>query len=232
VLRWRRLDGTADSFFDLLRVAENTGLSITLGRETFDTVCRQLRIWSEELPQEELIVSINLTHRQFYHPDMVLQLKRALDANAVDPSRLLLEVAETTLNENPDTAVAILQRMVDCNVRIAVGNFGSSFAPLSHLVRMPIDVVKLAPQLTMAAVSVGRQQAVLESLIHLGHTLGMQVVAQGIETAAQLDGLCRMGCELGQGPLLSYALDPARATELMVQGTGQSHPVPEPGPSV
>src|SRR5208282_4990815 len=232
VLRWRRQDGTADNFYDLLRVAENTGLSITLGRETIDTVCRQLRIWSEELPQEKLILSINLTHRQFYHPDLILHLKRALDANAVDPSRLLFEVAETTLNENPDTAVAILQRMVDCNVRIAVGNFGSSFAPLSHLVRMPIDVVKLAPQLTIAAVNVGRQQAVLESLIHLGHTLGMQVVAQEIETAAQLDALCRMGCELGQGPLLSYALDPARATELMELDSGQSHPVPEPGPSV
>jgi diguanylate cyclase (GGDEF)-like protein/PAS domain S-box-containing protein len=232
VLRWRRQDGTADNFYDLLRVAENTGLSITLGRETIDTVCRQLRIWSEELPQEELILSINLTHRQFYHPDLILHLKRALDANAVDPSRLLFEVAETTLNENPDTAVAILQRMVDCNVRIAVGNFGSSFAPLSHLVRMPIDVVKLAPQLTIAAVNVGRQQAVLESLIHLGHTLGMQVVAQEIETAAQLDALCRMGCELGQGPLLSYALDPARATELIELDSGQSHPVPEPGPSV
>jgi diguanylate cyclase (GGDEF)-like protein/PAS domain S-box-containing protein len=232
VLRWRRLDGTADTFFDLMRVAENTGLSITLGRETIDTVCRQLRVWSDELPQEELLVSINLTHRQFYHPDLILQLKKALDANAVDASRLLFEIAESTLSENPDTAVAILQRMVDCNVRLAVGNFGSSFAPLSHLVRMPIDVVKLAPELTAAAVLAGRQQAVLESLIHLGHTLGMQVVAQGIETAAQLDALCRMSCELGQGPLLSYALEPDRATKLIEQGTGRPLPVAEPGPAV
>jgi diguanylate cyclase (GGDEF)-like protein len=232
VLRWRRLDGTADTFFDLMRVAENTGLSITLGRETIDTVCRQLRVWSDELPKEELLVSINLTHRQFYHPDLILQLKMALDANAVDASRLLFEIAESTLSENPDTAVAILQRMVDCNVRLAVGNFGSSFAPLSHLVRMPIDVVKLAPELTAAAVLAGRQQAVLESLIHLGHTLGMQVVAQGIETAAQLDALCRMSCELGQGPLLSYALEPDRATKLIEQGTGRPLPVAEPGPAV
>ncbi len=146
------------------------------------------------------MVSINLTHRQFYHPDMVLQLKRALDANAVDPSRLLFEIAETTLNENPDAAVAILQRMVDCNVRIAVGNFGSSFAPLNHLVRMPIDMVKLAPQLTAAATSHGRQQAVLESLIHLGHTLGMQVVAQGIETAGAIGCAVPHGLRIGPGP--------------------------------
>jgi EAL domain-containing protein (putative c-di-GMP-specific phosphodiesterase class I) len=97
---------------------------------------------------------------------------------------------------------------------------------------MPIDVVKLAPQLTAAAVFAGRQQAVLESLIHLGHTLGMQVVAQGIETAAQLDALCRMGCELGQGPLLAYALEPDRATKLIVQGSGRPLPVAESGPAV
>ena len=130
----------------------------------------------------------------------------------------MFEVAEATLNENPDAAVAILQRIVDCNVRIAVDNFGSSLAPLNHLVRLPIDVIKLAPKLTAAASTAGRQQAVLESLIHLGHTLGMKVIAQGIETAAQLDALCRMGCELGQGHLLSHALDPARATKLAELG--------------
>jgi Amt family ammonium transporter len=229
VLRWLRVDGSVDSSRDLLSVAEDTGLSITLGRETINAVCRQLRSWSEALPQQELILTINLTHRQFYHADLVAQLQKAQEANAVDPSRLLFAVVETTLNENPDAAVAILQRMVDCNVRIAVDNFGSSMAPLSHLVRLPIDVLKLAPRLTAVAAGAGRQQAVLESLIHLGRKLGMQVVAQGIETAAQMEALCRMGCELGQGPLLSYALDPAQAALLLGLG---AVPVPEPGSSV
>jgi Amt family ammonium transporter len=229
VLRWLRVDGSADSSRDLLSEAEDNGLSITLGRETINAVCRQLRSWSEALPRQELTLTINLTHRQFYHADLVAQLQMALEANAVDPSRLLFAVAETTLNENPDAAVAILQRMVDCNVRIAVDNYGSSLAPLNHLVRLPIDVLKLAPRLTAVAAGAGRQQAVLDSLIHLGHKLGMQVVAQGIETAAQVEALCRMGCELGQGPLLSYALDPARAAMLMGLG---AMPVPEPGSSV
>jgi diguanylate cyclase (GGDEF)-like protein/PAS domain S-box-containing protein len=232
VLRWRRGDGTADSFHDLLSVAEDTGLSITLGRETMNAVCRQLRIWSEGLQQEGLTLAINITHRQFYHQDLIAQLKQALAENAVDPTRLLFEVSESTLNENPDAAVAILQRMVDCNVRIAVGSFGSSLAPLSHLVLLPIDVLKLAPKLTAAATSAGRQQAVLESLIHLGHTLGMQVVAEGIETPAQVDALCRMGCELGQGPLLSYALEPARAAMLMGLAYRTVAPAQEPGYSV
>jgi Amt family ammonium transporter len=219
LLRWRRADGAVDSFRDLLSVAEDTGLSITIGRETMDMVCRQLLIWSDGLPQSELILSVNVTHRQFYHPELVAQLQRMLLASGVNPARLLFEVSEETLNENPDAAVAILQRMADCNVRLAIDNFGSGLAPLNHLIRLPIDVVKLAPKLTAAATSTGREQAVLESLIHLGRRLGVQVVAQGIETPEQLQALGRMGCEFGQGHLLSYELDPARAQQLAVPGT-------------
>ena len=76
----------------------------------------------------------------------------------MNPARLLFEIAESTLNENPDAAVAILQRMVDCNVRVAIDNFGASLAPLNQLVRLPIEVVKLAPKLTAAATSTGREQ--------------------------------------------------------------------------
>jgi len=214
LLRWRRADGTIDSFGDLLSVAEDTGLSITIGRETATIVCRQMETWKRELPGADLTLSLNMSHRQFYHPDMVAQLMKVLAACGVDPSRLLFEVAETTLNENPDAAVGILQRMVDNRVRIAVDNFGSSLGPINHLLRLPIDMVKLDPKLTLAATAGGRQAAVLASLIHLGRTLDLRVVAQGIETEDQLAALRRMGCELGQGQLLSPAVDPARALRL------------------
>jgi Amt family ammonium transporter len=224
MLRWCRPDGTVDSFRDLLSVAEDTGLSISLGRETVETVCLQLRHWMDELPNTNLTLTVNLTQRQFYHPDMIAQLQTVLASTGADPTRLLIEVAETTLNENPDASVAILQRMVDCNVRIAIDNFGCGLAPLNHLVRLPIDVVKLDPKLTVAATSAGRQLAVLESLIRLGRSLGLQIVAQGIETPAQLTALCRLGCELGQGYLLSHALQPFRAQGLAAHGYWQIAP--------
>jgi EAL domain-containing protein (putative c-di-GMP-specific phosphodiesterase class I) len=210
-LRWRRADGSVDSFGDLLALAEDTGLSISLGRETLEAVCRQLCSWTEGVAQPDLTMTINLTHRQFYHPDMVAQLKRALDATGANPARLMFEVSETTLNEDPDAAVAILQRMVDLNVRIAVDNFGSSLAPLNHLVRLPIDTVKMDSKLTVAATMTGRQLALVQALMQLGHTLGVQMVAQGVETPEQLEALRRMGCELGQGSLLSQPLEPAQA---------------------
>ncbi len=214
LLRRRHADGSVDSFRDLLPVAEDSGLSIGLGRETLEIACAQLRNWTGALPESNLILSVNVSYRQFFHPGMIAQVKQALAASGVDPARLLFEVAESTLSENPDAAVAILQRLVDCNVRVAVDNFGSGQAPLSHLMRLPIDVLKLDPKFTAAATSTGRQVAVLESLIHLGASLGVQVVAQGIETQEQLDALSRLGCELGQGYLLSHVLDPLQAGKL------------------
>ncbi len=209
----RRADGTVENFSDLLDIAEETGISILLGQETLDAVCGQLRSWTDRFPHQGPIVTINLTRRQLYHHDLIAQLKKALAASGADPSRLMFEASESAFNENPDAAVAILQRLADCHVRVAVDDFGSHLAPLNYLVNFPVNMVKLAPRLTAGAVSPGRKQAVMESLIRLGYTLGFEVVAQGIETPEQLTRLVRMGCALGQGPLLSAALEPAQALE-------------------
>jgi len=217
-LCWRRADGSVADFGSLHTVAEETGLSISLGREKLEAVCRQLKMWTERLPQSELTLAIHLTQRQFYHPDLIGQVKRTLAASGADPSRLLFEVGESALSENPKGALELFERLLECNVKLAVDNFGSALAPLNHLVRLPVDVLKLDPRLTAAATQTGRQVAVLESLIQLGRKLGVQVVAQGIETVEQVEALARMGCELGQGPLLSPALEPTAAQKLAERG--------------
>ena len=214
----RRPDGSLDSFEELLQVAEETGLSITLGRETLESACRQLRSWSDRLPYADFTLTVGLTQRQFYHADLLGQLQKALADSGADPRRLRLEVQESALNENPDAAVVIVQRLMDNYVRVSVGSFGAALAPLNHLVRLPVEMVKLDAKLTAAATSGGRQQAVLEALIGLGRTLGVHMVAQGIETVEQLNALYRMGCDLGQGPLLSRALEEAHAFKLAELG--------------
>jgi diguanylate cyclase (GGDEF)-like protein/PAS domain S-box-containing protein len=214
----QRADGRIECYPDLLSVAEDAGLSIILGRQTLDAVCTQLRDWSNQLPQLDLTLTVNMTRRQLFHPDLITHLKRALAASGANPSRLLFEAPESAFNENPDAAVAILQRLADCQVRVAIDDFGSSLAPLNHLVHLPITMVKLVPRLTAAAVASGGQLAVIETLIRLGNALGIQVVAQGIETPEQLAALARLGCVLGQGPLLAPPVDPGRALALAEKG--------------
>jgi EAL domain-containing protein (putative c-di-GMP-specific phosphodiesterase class I) len=130
----------------------------------------------------------------------------------------MFEAPESAFNESPDAAVAIIQRLADWHVSAAVDDFGSSLAPLNYLVHLPVQMVKLAPRLTAAADSPGRQQVVLESLIRLANALGLPLVALGIETLDQLAALTRMGCTLGQGPLLSLPLDPVQAFEIAQTG--------------
>jgi Amt family ammonium transporter len=227
VLYGRRADGSVTSLSDLLPLAEETGLSISLGLETMEAVAKQLRSWTEALPSIGLTLAINLTQRQFHHPDLIAHIKRTLAASGADPARLLFEVDESALSENPGAALAIFERLLGCNVRLAVDNFGSGLAPLNQLVRLPIDVLKLDPRLTQSATQTGRQVAVLESLIQLGLKLGVQVVAQGIESPEQLAALISMGCELGQGPLLSPALQPSQAQQLAEQGCWNLSPQAE-----
>jgi EAL domain-containing protein (putative c-di-GMP-specific phosphodiesterase class I) len=183
-----------------------------------EAVCWQLTDWRTTAPHADILLSVNLTERQFHNPDMTLQLQRTLAASGADPSRLLFEVSESAVNESPDAAVPILQRMLDCGVHVALDDFGSSLGALNHLVRLPFDMVKLDAKLTGAATAMGRHQAVLESLLKLGRTLGVQVVAQGIETNEQLRALMRLGCDLGQGRLLSPILDAAQALQLAEMG--------------
>ena len=223
MLRWRgaeaAADRSADRFYDLLKVAETTGLSITLGRESMEAVCWQLRSWKSAAPHADVLLSLNLTERQFYNADFALQLQRTLAASGADPARLLFEVPESVVNENPDAAVPVLQRMLDCGVHVALDDFGSSLGSLNHLVRLPFDMVKLDPKLIIAATSTGKMQVLVESLLRLGRTLGLQVVAQGIDTTEQLRTMMRLGCDLGQGRLLSPDLDATQALQLAEMGT-------------
>jgi EAL domain-containing protein (putative c-di-GMP-specific phosphodiesterase class I) len=214
VPRWRRADGSIDTLRDLQPIAEDSGFAVSVGRDFLEKVCRQLYSWTESMPGACPFLSVDLTRRQFYQDDLVAQVKTILIATGADPSRLMFEVPESVVSDNPDRAVAILQRLVDCGVRVALDHFGAGLAPVNHLVRLPLDLVKLDPSLTIMAGEPGRHVALLESLIHIANSVGVQLLAQGVQTPQQLSMLRELGCELGQGQLLSSALEPVNALQL------------------
>jgi diguanylate cyclase (GGDEF)-like protein/PAS domain S-box-containing protein len=218
LLRHKTAAGAVESFRDLFAVADHTGLSISLGRDSMEAACLQLIEWDRTTPGNGMILNLNLTRRQFYQEDLVAQLKRTLAATGVDPSRLMFEISESTVNENPDRAQANLQRMVDCGVRVAMDNFGAALAPLNHLVRLPIELVKLDARITASLTGAGRQLAIVESLVHICRAAGVKLLAHGIETQGHLHVLQELGCELGQGYFLAPPLDPMQAQYLAAQG--------------
>lgn len=222
LLRWRRQDGSLESFRELLPVAEDTGLSISLSRETIEAACQQLLQWDRAIPGNGLGLDINLTGRQFYHEELVEQFKRLVEASGVHPSRILFEVPETVLNQDADGALAIVQRIVDSGARVALDNFGASLAPLNHLLRLPLALVKLDTKLTAGATAGGGQTALLQSLVHVCRAVGMQVLAQGIETREQAIALHELGFELGQGYLLGAALDGAHAEQMVLRSRARA----------
>lgn len=223
LLRWRRPDGSLESFRELLPVAEDTGLSISLSRETIEAACRQLIRWDQDIPGNGLGLNINLTERQFYHDELVEQFKSLVAASGVDPSRIVFEVPETVLNHDADRALAIVQRVVDSGARVALDNFGSSLAPLNHLLRMPIALVKLDTKLTAGVTAgSGGQMALLESLVHVCRAVGVHVLAQGIETREQALALHGLGFELGQGYLLGGALDTAQSEQVVMRSRARA----------
>lgn len=224
-LRWRRADGFLDGFSELGYLDEDAEISALIGRETRRAACLQLSAWAEMIPLADLTLAINVNARQFYNPSFVEQLSRALEETGASPALLLLEISESTLNERPDTARAILKRIASENLHVAVDHFGSSLAPINHLVRLPIDAVKLDPKLAATSGNSKRQAAILESLIQLGHSLGVLVVAEGIASQQQLDLLRGMGCELGQGEFLSEAVDAQNAQRLAESGAWSIQPL-------
>ena len=165
-----------------------------------EAACHQLRAWSDALPYSGLYLTVNLTPRQFQDPALVAQLTRALVESGADPSRLVLEVPESALNLNPDAAIAVLQRLVDCNVRVALDDFGSSLGPLNHLVRLPLDLVKLIASLPRLLFAAAASRRFWSGCSGWRLRWACSVVAQGIEYTDQIHALVRLGCAAGQGP--------------------------------
>ncbi|MFP5235853.1 MAG: putative bifunctional diguanylate cyclase/phosphodiesterase [Acidobacteriota bacterium] len=212
--RRRCADGSIDTLHDLFTVAEDTGFILRVGRETTEMVCQRLKAWNGILAGTGLFLSLDVTRRQFHQDDLVAQVQSILAASGVDPARLMLEVAENAVSENPDRATAILQRLVDCGVRVALDHFGAGLAPLNQLLRLPVEVVKLDAKLTQLAAEPDRRLALLESLVHVAKSAGVQLLALGVQSDQQLQVLRELGCELGQGPSFSVALEPESARQL------------------
>ncbi|MEG4572464.1 EAL domain-containing protein [Microcoleus sp. N3A4] len=218
LVRWQHPLRGLISPVKFIPVAEETGAIVPLGEWVLEEACRQLRLWEEMFDFDRpLIMSVNLSGKQFAQPDLVDRLKAILRATGLSAESLKLEITESVVMDDVESAIAVLKQMKGLNVKLGIDDFGTGYSSLSYLSRFPTDTLKVDKSFVgrMELESEGENVAIVRTIVALAHALGMDVIAEGVETAAQLAKLRSIGCEYGQGYFFSKPLPRDEATALM-----------------
>lgn len=199
---------------DFIGIAEQSGLIVQVGGWVLEVACRDLANWQKADPG--LSVSVNLSPRQLQHRGVVGQVRRTLQRSGIEPSRLILEVTESFLLTDEERALARLRRLKSLGIRIAFDDFGTGYSTLSHLQRMPVDIVKVDRQF-VDAIDTEEGRRFLISIVELGRSVGVSLVAEGIERLDQIPTLVHADVLSGQGYVLARPL-PAAAIAPLLRG--------------
>jgi diguanylate cyclase (GGDEF)-like protein len=213
LIRWHHPEKGLLLPSQFITVAEATGFITELDRWVLQAACDQLRCWRQHFPRaRELTLNVNLSGRQFSQAHLIDYIDQVLAANALDGHCLSLEVTESSLIENAEATVDLLRQLHQRGIRVCLDDFGTGYSSLSYLRRFPIHTLKIdrsfITQLDVAA----EDSEIIKTIIQLGHTLGLTIVAEGIETAHHLTFLQMARCHAGQGYYFSPPVDSETAT--------------------
>ena len=193
---------------EFIPLAEERGLIVPIGRWVIRTACRQIREWhvaGAAVPP----VAVNLSARQFASDTLVDDIVEAMALYEVAPGELEVELTESVLMADPERANEVLRRLHGLGVRIAIDDFGTGYSSLSYLKRFPAQTVKIDRSFISGLPADGDDLAIAEAVIAMAHSLGLSVVAEGVETEAQLSALRDLGCDEAQGFLLGRPMPAA-----------------------
>ncbi|MFO1336765.1 MAG: bifunctional diguanylate cyclase/phosphodiesterase [Burkholderiaceae bacterium] len=215
LLRWHSPEGTVlPGVF--IPVAEDTGLIVSLGGWVLAEACRQARAWADA-GDGRTTVSINISPRQFRHPDFMDTVRRVLQETGVQPASIELEITEGAMMEDGEAAIAQLHALRAMGLKLAIDDFGTGHASLSYLRRFPLNTLKIDQSFVQRLGVHDGDGAIVHALIGLGHTLGMSVTAEGLETPRQEAALRAWGCDAVQGYLHGRPMPASAATGLLRQ---------------
>jgi diguanylate cyclase (GGDEF)-like protein/PAS domain S-box-containing protein len=185
---------------EFIPIAEETGLIVPLGRWVLEQACHQASQWQARHPdQPALTIGVNLSPRQFQQADLVEQVTQALRMSGLAPSALKLEITESVAMANAERTIVTLQRLKTLGVQIAIDDFGTGYSSLAYLKRLPLDVLKIDRSFVAGIGTNQEDNAIVQAIIALAHTLDLSITAEGIETKQQALLLRSWGCERGQG---------------------------------
>jgi EAL domain-containing protein (putative c-di-GMP-specific phosphodiesterase class I) len=221
--RWTRADGSTVPPGVFIPLAEESGLVGELGRAVLLQACRDLGAWhrlvADGLLPEAPTLSVNVSAVQLASPSLVEDVRLALAAGDIPAGELVVEITETAVVRDVDAAAERLAQLRDLGVRIALDDFGTGYSALGVLQRLPVDIVKIDRAFVAEVHRGPREAALATAVLALAASLGLTVVAEGIELQEQADRLAELGCGLGQGFLFSKALPAEALVELLVERT-------------
>jgi EAL domain-containing protein (putative c-di-GMP-specific phosphodiesterase class I) len=214
LIRWNHPTKGLISPKDFVDVAEETGLIVPMGKWILETACRQIGVWQKDR-DERLSISVNLSARQLMHPSLVSQIEEILHEAALSPRQLKLEVTENTVMEYSERAQAVLNDLDLLGVQLSTDDFGTGYSSLSYLQSFPFDRLKIDRSFVDRIGKNKKSDTIVKTILMLGANLGMEVVAEGIETIGQLEFLQDLGCRFGQGYYFSRPVCAAEAERLI-----------------
>ena len=240
LLRWRHRDRGMVSPGDFIPLAEATGLIVPIGRWALAEACRQAARWQQSLaPSNPRIsgshalarrgsfkIGVNISGAQVQHPDMLASVHDALESSGLTPETLTLEITESIMLKDSDATLARLRELKALGLSLAVDDFCTGYSSLSYLQRFPIDVLKIDKAFVDPMGGGSQQTSLTRAIVALGHALGLDMVAEGIERVEQVEGLRFLGCKFGQGYHFSRPLPATEFSALLAA------PLPAPVPAL
>ncbi|MBI3779366.1 MAG: EAL domain-containing protein [Gammaproteobacteria bacterium] len=214
LIRWNHPEQGMISPARFIPLAEETGLIVPIGEWVLETACAQIRVW-EDAGQPPLRVAVNISAQHFKQPGLDETIRRILQETGVDPRRLDIELTESALAQNPETISGVLNNLERLGVQISIDDFGTGYSSLSYLKRFPVDVLKIDQSFVRDITTDPDDAAIVMAIIGMAHALGIQTIAEGVETKEQLEFLRKHGCEAMQGYYFSKPLPAADVAALL-----------------
>ncbi len=222
LVRWEHPERGFVPPTEFIPVAEETGMIVEIGQWVLRESCRQMREWQRRSFDNRLLtISVNLSGKQFLQPNLIGSVKQILHETDLDPRCLKLEITESIMMENAEAASAMLVQLRSLGVQLSIDDFGTGYSSLSYLHRFPVNTLKIDRSFVMRMGDAGENSEIVRTILTLASNLGMDVIAEGVETKGQLSQLKAMRCPYGQGYLFSRPVDAEGAGALV--GAGDAH---------
>jgi diguanylate cyclase len=219
LVRWEHPSRGLVPPMDFIPAAEETGLIVDIGRFVLEQACSQVQQWQvQHQGGRALEVGVNVSARQLQDSALAHDVAAALERSGLDPQNLTLEITESVLMEDVEASIDRLQELKALGVKLAIDDFGTGYSSLSYLQQFPVDVLKIDRTFVKVIDGAKEDSALVSAIVKLGHTFGLQLVAEGVETAEQLAALTAMSCDRAQGYLFARPLWASEMGSFLARG--------------